>query len=225
MRAPGAWRIAAHPVGYMAVSQVKTATGRSVEVREQRTHPLVERLVVTSGEARQELWVWLAPPPHVPTEAVASYRPGAADSATNRFVAILMERLSRRLPAGPTLASGIANRAVEGPFTLFHGDGGTFQSGVAGAVTGLVVIDGPLAVTGARQVRGLMLVRGTIRCGGGTLKVRGTLLVERVDPELPPMPCVEAELDRDAVAVALAFVGEPRPSPFHLRHWQLRRPI
>ena len=84
-------------------------------------------------------------------------------------------------------------------------------------VRGLVMIDGPLHLTGDWEVTGLLVSVGPIRVTGGRLRVEGGVVGEP-DPTSVPIPGLEIRPERSAVDRALALAGRPIRAPFHLRH-------
>ena len=181
-------------------------------LRWRRLHPMVGVLdvptvvgtpgVPSTGGHRQVVWM---SPPRWPLrwDPVEGVRVTSADSAWSARVAQLPHRFA--------------------PLTSWEPDGDRWMRvrvspGAAPArlrQSGVLIVDGPLRLTGHWEITGLLLLLGPLTVEGGSLTVRGGVVGD--GPTLLPAPGAVALIpDREAIERALALVGRPTRAPFHL---------
>jgi hypothetical protein len=181
-------------------------------LRWRRLHPMVGVIdvpavegttrVPSTGGHRQVVWV---SPPRWPLrwDPVEGVRVTSADSAWSERVAQLPHRFSP--PASWEPDGDRWGRVRVSPSAA---PARLRQSGV-------LIVDGPLRLSGRWEVTGLLLLLGPLTVEGGALTVRGGVVGDGPIP-LPAPGGVMLIPDREAVERALALVGRPTRAPFHL---------
>ena len=177
-----------------------------------RTHPMVGVIDLPSrrgvpgepGAAGHRQVVWMQPPRWpLHWDPVEGVRVTSADSTWSARVAQLPHRFAH--PPGWSSEAGHWSRMRVSP-------------GAAPARLrqfGVLLVDGPLRLTGRWEVTGLLLLLGPLSVEGGFLSVRGGVVGDGPTPS--PLPgAVELIPDRMAVERALALIGRPTRAPFHL---------
>ena len=200
----------ARPVGEVTVEEYRTGLG-PVTIRRVRTHPLIERLLVMADGGEKELWLWWSAPAIAITEAITMVPSMEDTTGLSSQLAAIVAR-ARIASSGGDPRSGAS-------MTVYVGPGGDFAGRAATGFAGLAVVDEPLVIRSTAALRGLLIVRGTPRCAGGSVRIHGGLvMVGGIDRSTPPPACLTAHFDRSLVEEALALVATPQRTPFQLRH-------